>query len=156
MVTKDIKPILNKKNLIRFAENLYKDTGKNIEYMPLCSGTLAEANGEILHCALGELHEEFIGKIARRATKEEISLCHGSDKNKAVVIFKEDSMILADLLKIAITKYNNKFRIGMNAIPEINDDPVEENLKQPMKQNIYIERAKRIQKHLFEIANYLE
>jgi len=168
------KPILNKKNLIKFAKNLYKDTGKKIEYMPLCEGALAKANGQVLHCALGELHEEFIGKIARRATKDELKKRYNNNiqpydgfiskkdsmTKKAVVIFKQDDKVIDDLINIAKIKNKAKFNMGMNNIAEINDEagPYEEEYTKQKysKQDLYIERAKNVQEHLLEIAEYLE
>lgn len=175
------KPVLNKKNLIKFANNLYKETGEKIEYMPLCEGTLAKGNGEILHCALGELYEEFVGKVARRATKSEIKDYKGYETNPkdgiiythdysfrdAIVLFKTDEEVVDELTLIANLKRNKaKFRIGLQSIPDINDKSYDEVINELAHLNddrefisnadLYIERAKRVQKHLFKIANYLE
>jgi len=183
MVQKIKMPALNKKNLIKFANNLYKETKEKIEYMPLCEGTLAQGNGEVLHCALGELYEEFIGRVARRATKNEIKNYKNHEVNPedgfifadnmghphttlkdAVVIFKDDEQAISELFSIAKIKRNRtKFSMGLNIIPEINGDPADNDFStndieigKLTKEDLYIDRAKRVKEHLLKIANYLE
>lgn len=148
------KKKLNKKNLIAFANNLYHDDGKNIEYMPLCHGTLAKANGEILHCALGELYEEFVGQVARRAKAGDEDK-ENFDHKYGVVFTIPGSKGDYEFGAIRLLAQNASINKDseedlhdcLNDIPEVNDQ------YEGMSETALIKRAKAVKEKLIEIAN---
>jgi len=93
----------NQKNVLAFADNLYKKTKAGNEYyVPLCWGGLAHANGEITHCILGELYEEFIGQpVARRATKKELASDECYTKDGLFIFMEQGTVLYADEIEIA-------------------------------------------------------
>jgi hypothetical protein len=93
----------NQKNVLAFADNLYKKTKAGNEYyVPLCWGGLAHANGEITHCILGELYEEFIGQpVARRATKKELASDECYTKDGLFIFMEQGTVLYADEAEIA-------------------------------------------------------
>ena len=156
----------NKMNLKRVADNLFYDDGKYFHYMPLCHGTLAKANGEITHCAIGEMYEYFTGKkIARRIQKKdlkEVSLrsfdeididTHINDghmiMDQDVVIFHSETDIIKSIIALAELKDGNEYhlKLYLDDIPEVNDC-INGNGEQAQ-----IRRAKAVQKFLYKIAD---
>jgi len=164
------RPKLNKKNLLAFADELYAEDDDGVSWMPLCDKTLARANGEILHCVLGELYERFVGPTARRATKKELaknvlSLAQMKKRRRLLSGFKvvlnvngesfaANELWSRAILKerpikpgIFITNYHYKFQDELNNLPHTNDAR-----PKGMSEKAQIARAQRVQSKLRAIA----
>lgn len=61
---------LNRKNAEAFADDLYREENGTVHYRPLCSGELAQMNGEVTCCVIGEMYEHFTGKPLYLHTKK--------------------------------------------------------------------------------------
>ena len=71
---------LNKKNILEFADYLYKEiTNKNgetyIHFVPLCRSSIAELNNnEVTCCVLGEMYAFFTGEMPYTISKNSLDL----------------------------------------------------------------------------------
>ncbi len=147
----------NKKNVLAFADSLYKKTKSGKEYyLPMCDQTLAKANGHITRCILGEMYEEFIGKpIARKLTKKEINII-GEFENEEhpraysghkVLILEDEEYVTEKIIDKAVIKnedngflsdYYDDFVDELNLLPSVNDSAVGNSKR------AQIARAKRV------------
>lgn len=170
----------NKRNLNKFADNLITEDSKgNISYVPLCHGALAKANGEILHCALGELYASFVGTVMRPATTEELengSSDEGNFSFNFITMVDDEQSAVEDLINIAnirkvhskkdeerLLKKSNTFGIysydGDDAIEELLYNALCEGLPKTndkikgKTEKSMIARARKVQEKLHEIAN---
>lgn len=153
--------IFNKKNLLRFADNLYKDDGEYEHYMPLCHGTLAKtnANGEITHRAIGKMYEYFVGKkiackvVCKKVVHREVCWNTFDDiviiKEDNIVIFMTEDTAINKILSMANKPFKEYETYLFRITPCVNDKVIGNDEK------ALIKRAKTIQKHLYEVAKEL-
>ena len=60
-VRKAAMPALTKSNLLKLADEIYKDNGNQVTYTKLCGGNLCEVSGKkVMHCAIGEAYHTFV------------------------------------------------------------------------------------------------
>lgn len=60
-VRKAAMPALTKSNLLKLADEIYKDNGSQVTYTKLCGGNLCEVSGKkVMHCAIGEAYHTFV------------------------------------------------------------------------------------------------
>lgn len=158
----------NKKNVKKFAKSLCYERGGDIYYRPMCRGTLAKANGELVGCILAELYEEFEGKpIARPLTEEErIKYKNGFDdfddldseetiypKYKVAMTMSDEYDISILLSNRAFVKESDTFSMRNKLLVEIYGlAKVNDSIKSDTE-NARIKRAQKVQKRLYEIAD---
>lgn len=55
-------PLLNRKNILSFADELYSENNGKVSFVKLCTGNLSDGKdgNKILHCAIGEVYCKFV------------------------------------------------------------------------------------------------
>lgn len=135
---------LNKKNMLEFADYLYKETkdGKGnvyIDYVPMCSMKIADVqNKEVVCCAVGEMYAFFM---------EELPYTMKSFVTSYYADHITTSTAVERLEEITETNAPEEIFDHLYSLSEIND-----RTRFVKDSDVLIERAKRCSKYCRKIA----
>src|SRR5574338_1628309 len=116
---KEVKRLaFNKKNTLALADKIYSEKGGVINVMCLCDGSLSngKVGGRTTHCAVGELHYNFVSPTMPKATGD------GSETDRAIEKLIEVAQLKKDTEE-------NRLKLNQaldNAVSE-NDDGSSDN-----------------------------
>lgn len=137
---------LNKKNMLEFADYLYKETKDSkgniyIDYVPMCSMKIADIdNNEVVCCAVGEMYVFFMEELPYTLKSFAYSPQYYTD-------YITTSTAVERLEEITETNAPEEIFNHLYSLSEINDKTmfVKDN-------DVLIERAKRCSKYCRQIA----
>jgi hypothetical protein len=132
--SKNVLP-LNKKNAVKFGDQLYSNKGGIIQCIALCDGTLqnGKVGGRTTHCAVGEVFHVFVNPSLSR------------------VLNKEDATDSAIQAIANVAKRRDSSEEGLEILVDALHELVEANDSDGVQRDLrdaatYVERAEEVQR----------